>query len=318
MPQVVQGKPTKDIINGVIITSLIFGISINLPIIGFLCALLLPLPVIFYRIKLGRKTGTIIPVMAIIVMSVIVGAVTFDMLFFYELILLGFVLSECIGGKLSVEKTILYSVGAVLAAGTAALVVYSNLISIGLFTLVSDYIAKSLDMTLQLYQSMGIPEETIQAMSGPMETFQYYLIRLLPAMIISLMLFIAWMNLLIVRSLLKKKNIFSPDFGSLNQWKAPEPLVWGVITCGLMLLIPLSQLKIVGFNGLIILMTIYFFQGIAVVSFFLTKKQSPRLLKIIIYAFIALQHMMLLLVIGLGFFDTWLNFRKLDLKEDSQ
>lgn len=314
----VQGKPTKDIINGVIITSLIFGISINLPIIGFLCALLLPLPVIFYRIKLGRKTGTIIPVMAIIVMSVIVGAVTFDMLFFYELILLGFVLSECIGGKLSVEKTILYSVGAVLAAGTAALVVYSNLISIGLFTLVSDYIAKSLDMTLQLYQSMGIPEETIQAMSGPMETFQYYLIRLLPAMIISLMLFIAWMNLLIVRSLLKKKNIFSPDFGSLNQWKAPEPLVWGVITCGLMLLIPLSQLKIVGFNGLIILMTIYFFQGIAVVSFFLTKKQSPRLLKIIIYAFIALQHMMLLLVIGLGFFDTWLNFRKLDLKEDSQ
>ena len=318
MPQVVQGKPTKDIINGVIITSLIFGISINLPIIGFLCALLLPLPVIFYRIKLGRKTGTIIPVMAIIVMSVIVGAVTFDMLFFYELILLGFVLSECIGGKLSVEKTILYSVGAVLAAGTAALVVYSNLISIGLFTLVSDYIAKSLDMTLQLYQSMGIPEETIQAMSGPMETFQYYLIRLLPAMIISLMLFIAWMNLLLVRSLLKKKNIFSPDFGSLNRWKAPEPLVWGAITCGLMLLIPLSQLKIIGFNGLIILMTIYFFQGIAVVSFFLTKKQSPRLLKIIIYAFIALQHMMLLLVIGLGFFDTWLNFRKLDLKEDSQ
>lgn len=314
----VQGKPTKDIINGVIITSLIFGISINLPIIGFLCALLLPLPVIFYRIKLGRKTGTIIPVMAIIVMSVIVGAVTFDMLFFYELILLGFVLSECIGGKLSVEKTILYSVGAVLAAGTAALVVYSNLISIGLFTLVSDYIAKSLDMTLQLYQSMGIPEETIQAMSGPMETFQYYLIRLLPAMIISLMLFIAWMNLLLVRSLLKKKNIFSPDFGSLNRWKAPEPLVWGAITCGLMLLIPLSQLKIIGFNGLIILMTIYFFQGIAVVSFFLTKKQSPRLLKIIIYAFIALQHMMLLLVIGLGFFDTWLNFRKLDLKEDSQ
>jgi len=318
VPQVVQGKTTKDIINGVVITSLIFGISINLPIIGFFCSLLLPLPVIFYRIKLGRKTGTIIPVLVIIVMSVIVGEVSFDMLFFYELILLGFILSECIGGKLSVEKTVLYSAGAVLGAGTGALLVYSNLIGTGLFALVSDYIAKSLDMTLALYQSMGIPDETVQAMSGPMVTFQHYLIRILPAMVTSLALFVAWMNLLLARSLLKKKSIVPLDFGSLNQWKAPEPMVWGVITCGLMLLIPLNQFKIIGVNGLMVLMTVYFFQGIAVVSFFLTKKQSPRFLKVTIYSFIALQHMMLLLVVGLGFFDMWLNFRKLGLKENGQ
>lgn len=318
MPKVVQGKTIKNVLNGVVITSLIFGISINLPIIGFFFSLLLPLPVIFYRIKLGRKTGTIIPVLVIVVMSVIVGEVSFDMLFFYELILLGFILSECIGGNLSVEKTVLYSAGAVLGAGMGALVVYSNLIGTGLFTLVSDYIAKSLDMTLALYQSMGIPDETVQAMSEPMVTFQHYLIRVLPAMIASLALFVAWMNLLLARSLLKKKNVVPLDFGSLNQWKAPEPLVWGVIFCGLMLLIPLSQIKIIGFNGLMVLMTVYFFQGIAVVSFFLRKKQSPRLLKVIIYSFIALQHMMLLLVVGLGFFDMWLNFRKLGLKENGQ
>jgi len=42
------------------------------------------------------------------------------------------------------------------------------------------------------------------------------------------------------------------------------------------------------------------------------------LLKVIIYSFIALQHMMLLLVVGLGFFDMWLNFRKLGLEENGQ
>jgi uncharacterized protein YybS (DUF2232 family) len=318
VPQVVQGRPIKDIINGVVITSLIFGVSINLPIIGFFCSLLLPLPIVFYRLKLGRKTGTVIPVMAVVIMTIIFGGLSFDALFFYELVLLGFILSECIGGRVSVEKTVLYSAGSVLVTGVAALFIYSNLMGTGFVKLVSDYITSSLEMTLTLYQSMGIPDETIQAMSGPMETFRYYLLRILPALVTSLALFVAWMNMLMARSLLRRKKALPLDFGTLNQWKAPEFLVWGVIICGLMLLAPLGYLKILGFNGLLILMTIYFFQGIAVVSFFLKKKESPRLLKIIIYAFIALQHMMVLLVIGLGFFDMWLNFRKLDLKENNQ
>ena len=97
----------------------------------------------------------------------------------------------------------------------------------------------------------------------------------------------------------------------LNLWKAPDYLVWVLIGCGGFLMLPGSTLKIIGINGLLVLLMIYFFQGIAIVSFFFEKKQFPRLLRIFFYSLIAIQQIILLVVIGLGLFDMWLNFRKI-------
>jgi uncharacterized protein YybS (DUF2232 family) len=58
-------------------------------------------------------------------------------------------------------------------------------------------------------------------------------------------------------------------------------------------------------------MTVYFFQGIAIVSFYFEKKHFPRTIRFLLYALIALQQLILLVVIGLGFFDLWVNFRRL-------
>jgi uncharacterized protein YybS (DUF2232 family) len=113
------------------------------------------------------------------------------------------------------------------------------------------------------------------------------------------------------RSLLKRRGLFFPAFGVLNLWKAPDSLVWVLIGCGGLLMLPGSTLKIIGVNGLLVLLMIYFFQGIAIVSFFFEKKQFPRLLRIFFYSLIAIQQIVLLVVIGLGLFDIWLNFRKI-------
>ncbi|MBW2176623.1 MAG: DUF2232 domain-containing protein, partial [Deltaproteobacteria bacterium] len=56
----------------------------------------------------------------------------------------------------------------------------------------------------------------------------------------------------------------------------------------------------------------YFLQGIAVVSYYFEKKRFPRALRLFLYSLIALQQILLLLIIGLGLFDMWLNFRKLN------
>jgi uncharacterized protein YybS (DUF2232 family) len=101
-----------------------------------------------------------------------------------------------------------------------------------------------------------------------------------------------------------------PDVGRLNRWKTPDYLVWGVIGCGLLMLIPDGMVKTIGLNGLIALMMIYFFQGIAIVSFFFEKKQVPRIAKVMLYALLVLQEV-LLVVIAIGFIDVWANFRKL-------
>ena len=70
------------------------------------------------------------------------------------------------------------------------------------------------------------------------------------------------------------------------------------------------------FSSFFTILTIYFFQGMGIVAFFFEKKQLPRSFRIMLYALIALQQVLLLVIIGLGVFDLWLNFRKIGIKKD--
>jgi uncharacterized protein YybS (DUF2232 family) len=310
--QTISRDISKDIISGIAVTSLIFVISVYIPIIGFFCALFIPLPTLIYRSKLGRTTGTIIPVIATIIMAVILGGISIDILFFFELLLLGFVLSELLELNLSIEKTILYACGSVIITGIICLLFYSNIANKEIFSLVSEYVGKNIELTLSLYENMGMKQESIQMISASLESIKYVFIRIIPALVVASTLFISWINLLLSKSIFNNWDLIYPDFGTLKLWKAPELLVWIIIGCGILLIFPNNTLKILGLNGLLILMTIYFFQGIAIVSFYFEKKKLPRLLKFFLYSLIALQQIVLLVVIGLGFFDMWLNFRKLE------
>ncbi len=312
MPRTIQGDIPKDIVSGIAVTGLIFAVSVYMPIIGFFCALFIPLPTLFYRSKLGRKTGAIIPIITIITMVAVLGGISIDTLFFVELLLLGFVLSELIELDLSIEKTMLYACGSVILMGIVSLLFYSNMSDKGIYALVADYVSINLKLTLELYENMGVSQESIHMISNSLENIEYVLIRIIPALIVAAIFFVSWTNLLLAKPIFKSRELFYPSFGSLKLWKAPEFLVWGIIGCGLLLLLPDKTFKIFGLNGLLILITIYFFQGIAIVSFYFEKKRFPRGLRFFLYSLIALQQAILLVIIGLGFFDMWLNFRKLE------
>ncbi len=302
----------KDIVNGVLITSLIFFISVFIPIIGFVAALFIPLPILFYRLKLGRMTGAVVPIGSSLIMVVLIGGVSIDAFFFAELLLIGFILGELIELNLSIEKMILYACGCVLLSGLAGLLISSILSGESIYAFVSRYVARNLELTMVLYRGMGMSEESIQLISRSLDKIQHVLVTVIPALVSVSTLFVVWTSILLARPVLKSRALFYPDFGPLNIWKAPEYLVWGVIGCGLALFLPNTAIKIIGLNGLLILMTVYFFQGIAIVSFYFDKKRFPRIIRIFLYTLIALQQLILLAVIGLGFFDMWFNFRRLD------
>ncbi len=307
-----QGNLTTDIIKGTALTSLVFALSAFMPIVGFFSALLIPLPVLYYRAKLGRAAAAVIAALTLIIMVIIAGRPAIDLIFFIELIWLGFVLSEILEHNLSVEKTIIYTCMAVVVSAFFILLFYSTTAGIGLGAMVSGYVQSNLELTMQLYQRMGVTPENVQILSQSLDQIHYVLVRILPALMVSATLLATWANLLIARPLLKRRNLFYPGFGPLNHWSAPDFLVWCAIGGGMSLMIPNQAIKMIGMNALIVLLVIYFLQGIAILSFFFEKKRFPRILKIFIYCLIALQQILLLLIIGLGFFDLWLNFRKLE------
>ena len=312
-----NGSVAKDIANGTATTLFIFAVTRYLPILGFFCALFIPLPTLFYRSKLGRQVGIIVPAAVLFVIAAVMGGIAVDFVFFLELLLLGFMLGEFLAMNLSVEKTILYTCASVLLSGLLGLVLYSNMSNTGITLLVSQYIAINLEMTMALYESMGVSEESLVQLSNSLEQIQYILVRIVPAMVIGSTLFVAWINLLLAKRILTGRGMYFPNFGALNHWKAPDALIWVLIGCGGLLLMPGTSLKMLGLNGLLILLVVYFLQGIAVVSYYFEKKRFPRALRLFLYTLIAVQQFVLLLVIGLGIFDMWLNFRKIKTDNNS-
>ncbi len=312
-----SGGTVKDLAIGIGVTSALITITLLSPILGFLCTFGIPLPTLAYRAKLGRKMGALVPAGSLAVLVVMLGGISLDILYFLELLLIGFVLYEAYEKRVSVEKAIGITCLTAIAAGCIVILAISVSSDTGMISQVNAYIRSNLEATLVLYQEMGMSADNIDLVRQSLEHIQYVFVRILPALAVISALMVTWTSLLLSRPLLKRLNLFLPDFGSLNHWKAPDQLVWAVIGSGLMLLIPSTGIKLAGINLLLILMTIYFFQGIAIVSYFFEKKGFPRILRLFLYVLIALQQILLLIIIAVGFFDIWLNFRKLPVDKST-
>lgn len=302
----------KDIAGHVVLVCVLFGLAVYLPVLGFFFALFIPLPVLYYHTKLDRHYGMIAAALSAAVVFMMIGRIGVDLFFFAELLFIGILLSVFFEKKIAVEHVVVLTCLGVLGSGTAGLLFYSFSLDQSVESIVSAYVMQNLELTLALYESAGIPDENVKIISDSIDQIRYVLVRLTPALITSMTMFVVWVNILTARPVFSARGIPYPDFGKLNQWRAPELLVWLVIACGGTLLLPFAGLKIIGINGLIVFLTIYFFQGIAIVSFFFEKKHFSRIARLLLYTLIILQQLLLMIVIGLGFFDTWIDFRKLD------
>jgi uncharacterized protein YybS (DUF2232 family) len=254
--------------------------------------------------------GVVIPIISLGIIIAMTGRITLDLVFFLELLGIGFILGELLNRPISIEKTVLTVCATVWIFGLLALFIYSSSSSMGVGQLLSAYVRENLEATVALYEGMGMSDENIQVIRDAFDRIQYVLVRLIPALAACSTLFITWICLLLARPLLTIKGLAFNDFGPLNRWNAPEVLVWGAIAGGVMLLLPSPTIKMIGINAILILMTIYFFQGIAIVSYFFEYRRVPRFFRFFLYSLIALQQIFLFIVVGIGFFDVWMNFRK--------
>ena len=300
-----------DVIAGIAITTLVSLAALHLWMLGPFMGLFVPLPILFYRFKLGRSLGLLIlTAVTLIVTSIASRDSIGTAAFLFELGLVGLILPEVFKMNLSVEKTVGITAGVVLIAGAVMLGLYSLFSTNSPWAVVSDYVEKSVKLGLAMYREIDPSGEKIGVLARSLEGIMYVMLRIMPAVMIVITLFVVWSNLLLARFLLRSKQLFYPDFGKLNQWKAPEPLVWVAIASGVLLLMSHPGLKVLAINGLIVIMMIYFFQGIAIVSFYFEKKQFPKILRALFYGLIAMQQLLLLVVIAMGFFDMWIDFRR--------
>ncbi|PIE62953.1 MAG: hypothetical protein CSA25_02570 [Desulfobacter postgatei] len=294
----------RETLTGILFCLLICGVVFAAPLPGIFVLLFLPLPVLFYRLKIGRNSGALIAGASFFILVLMANGVAFDTLYFGLLLATGMVLGECLERHMNIQKTM--GLTALIAAGTviAALMVYSISQNRTLSAIMTDYINQSLSIAKQLSPEITMDQKMAQKLASSMVVF-------MPGMFMMSFITTLWLNILSIKRLLKHRGITIKSIEHLNLYKAPDMLIWVFIGCASALMIPSDPVRIFGINCLIVLMLVYFFQGIAVVSFFFQQKNAPMALKGCCYVLIAVQVYVLILVIGLGFFDNWIDFRKL-------
>jgi hypothetical protein len=75
--------------------------------------------------------------------------------------------------------------------------------------------------------------------------------------------------------------------------------------------LPWVLLALLARNIFVVLLGGYFCQGLAIVSYFLERLRLPRGVRVAGYVLIAVQHIVAGIVLALGVFDLWGNFRGL-------
>lgn len=155
------------------------------------------------------------------------------------------------------------------------------------------------------------PEGSSGAQLDPaeLEEWKQSLIIELPSAVAVIALILVWVNLaLLIRlnpdGFNERLGISS---GFLQDWKAPEFLIWPTILSGATLLIDFGSITDVGRNLFKFLMAIYAIQGLSILSFFFNHWKLRRIFRLVGYLVAILVIMPLLL--SLGFFDLWFDFR---------
>jgi uncharacterized protein YybS (DUF2232 family) len=291
-------------------------VSVWVPFIGPLFILLIPLPFLYYLSKRGpgqgRKTGFI----SILILSLIARLIGYPYLILFCILLGlgGLIISETFKREFKIGMTVFWGTVFMLFAGAVFLFFITLSTGTGAIQLIVGYFQTNVDRALGLYEEMGLDQQTMTQLRQFGALLNNLIAQIYPALIIIGTGFVIWINVVISKPLFRLKGIKYPDLGRAEMWYAPEFMIWGVIAAGFSLFFPISVIKFIALNTLIILLVIYVFHGLAIAMFFFNKHKIPFWARLGVYLLIMIQQIFMLVLALAGLFDQWIDFRKIHKK----
>jgi uncharacterized protein YybS (DUF2232 family) len=289
------------------------------PFAGPFLSLLTPLPFLYYTAKFGLREGIKALLICLLAVGVIGNLLGFPQVVFLclEFGILGLVISEIYARELTLGRTILWGTGLMLLLGFVILTGIGLTKNMGPIELVMGYLQSNVKGTVGVYEHMGGGQEKAVQLRHFAKTFMEIIARIYPSLVIVGTGFVVWLNVVLSRHVFRLGNLRYPQFAPTDRWWAPEYMVWGVIAAGFSLFLPVSGIRWVAINALIVLLSVYVFHGLSIVLFFLNKYRVPSWIRLGVYFLILFQQIFLLLLALAGLFDQWIDFRRVRHRKNS-
>lgn len=294
-------------------TVMLFVSGMVFPPAGVVLFPFVPQPVLWFGLKYGALNGMGVAVLAMGGLLFLGGK---ELALVYSLFIAVAGLLFVLLGRIRVIENLVVGIASVIfvSAVTLLRILYGSWGSMLQEMKVS--ITDNLMAAVRMYEKMDVPQESLNLLKERTPQMADMILQLLPAMVfIGLALIVLFNVLSLCRRFPDRRGQWLA-VETLREWKAPDVLVWGLIVCGFIVFVPGFQtFKFVAANILLVIVACYFFQGLAIVAYFFHKNNVPRIFRGVIYLFIAFQQICTLLVAGLGLFDLWGDFRRLNKKD---
>jgi uncharacterized protein YybS (DUF2232 family) len=292
------------------------GAQVN-PLAYVLVGTLTPLPVLVAGWRSGAVAAAVLALMVMVLIFCLHPALdTFwQNLGFLNLLAMGVVLTifQCrgVGAPQAIILTVL------VLSLVAVLIFLGQAFSLGLAPqdLLSQKIAEVMATVGKIMGDTGGSSAGTMVTGVAEDDVKALLELLLPGLMVANLGLVAWLNVVLVRQLSSLLGWGKPE-PPLYQWVTPEWLVFLLLGTGFLLLAPVSALRFVCQNLLLVLAVLYFAQGLAVVATWFHRLGLPRPLRMIGYPLMFLNPVFVV-IITLGLMDLWLDFRRLHRPKES-
>jgi uncharacterized protein YybS (DUF2232 family) len=286
----------------------LFMSGISLPPLGVLVLPFVAQPVLLFSFKYGIAGGLAVLAVAFLLFIFIAE----DLALIYGLFAVMAGLLLALLGRIRAIEYLVGSIAGAMLAMTAGLAYYFFGSWAAMFEDLSASLTQQLASAVSVQEKMGLPQDSLAMLKDQAPQIVEMMLRLLPALLLLSFAFIVLINILYLGRRFPARRPQWISLPHLREWKAPEPLVWGLIASGFALFLPgAGVLSAVALNLLLVIGACYFAQGLAVIAYFFNKNNVPRFLRGLTYVLIIFQQIFTLLVVGLGLFDLWGDFRRL-------
>jgi hypothetical protein len=204
-------------------------------------------------------------------------------------------------------------VAVTVALAAVAAVGYTTWQGISLQGAVDTYIRDEMGRALAMYQDKNLEPATLEEFQKVAEQTGDFMRRAYPGLAAVAIGFVQGITLLFLGLVARGRyRLPGPSF---RQWRVPEWLIWVLIAAGFGMVFPGGATHRVALNLLVVLLPVYFLQGLAIVSFFFARKGISPLARLIGYLLITILNPLPLIVTGIGVFDLWADFRRPRIKK---
>jgi uncharacterized protein YybS (DUF2232 family) len=290
-------------------TSVLLIGGVAIPPAGVVLIPLVPQPVLAFGFRFGIGWGIGVLLAALVLLLAVAGkelALIYGILAFMTVLLFGLL------GRLRSIELLVSGIAGTIFILTCGVLFYFY----GSWSALVQDLHRSLDenlmAALRVHAKMGFPQDSLDLLKERIPQVVQTTLQFLPGLLFVGLALTVLVNIVFLCRRFPARRAQWLSAENFREWKAPEPLVWGLIACGFVIFIPgLQFLRIFAFNILLVIGAAYFIQGLAVIAYFFHKNNVPRFLRGVTYVLIAFEQIFTLLVVGLGLFDLWGDFRRL-------